>query len=95
MTITKTFKYGTITGIIEIEEGIAILRTNNFRVTKSMFDKSVADGKPNLFYDYKHNAMIEKYPGKTAIEIAALIETDLFSANLEAKKSVKFLEEKK
>jgi len=88
--IVKHKTMGTIEIRIDVDDGVAVLTTNNFRVTRQMFDSNKAQGKPNIFYNIKENAMIEKFEGLTAEEISARLDKDFFEADTQQAKASKY-----
>ena len=84
--ITKNYELGTIKIRIEIADGIAILTTNNFRVTRQMYDGAIKSNK-NVKWDINSQAMIETYEGKSADEIAVMLDHDFKVAKEEQRKA--------
>ena len=85
--IKKEIRMGTITKHFRVEDGVAIMTTNNPRVTFQVFQASSKAGKPNITYNHRLGAFIEKFPGKNENEIWELLEKDLKTANKEGRKA--------
>jgi len=85
--IKKTYRMGTIVVDFRISDGVAIMTTNNHRVTEQLYKKASNSGKPNMSYNYRLHTFIEKFPNKTEKEIVEMLDEDMKTADEEGKRA--------
>jgi len=84
-TISKLYELGN--GVLlkaKIADGIAIIISNVATEWRKQYFMAKKAGK-DVAWDYRKNAMIEKYPGKSAQEIEGLLDQDYKTAKKQQK----------
>jgi hypothetical protein len=74
--LTINFPQTGKSGLVMIRDGIAILKMNDAKVTRRLCDAEKKLGK-NVAWDEKLRAMVEAFPGKTALEIDNILTAEL------------------
>jgi len=88
MKITKNYELGN--GVMlkaVIDDGIAIIISNCATEWRKIYFQCKKDGK-NVIWDFRKNAMIEKFEDKTAQEIEVLLGHDYKIAKHEQRKAM-------
>lgn len=85
--VKKEYNLGEVIFTFRVSDGVAVLTTNNPQISRQLYENSVKAGKPNLSYNERLNAVIEKFPGKTTEEILSAIDIDLGTAKDEQQKA--------
>ena len=83
--IKKEFQMGSVILQFRISDGVAILTTNDPRITHQIYLQSFKADKPNINWNWRLSAFIEKFPNKKENEILELIKKDLEEANKKEK----------
>ena len=74
----KDLKTGKeITGVIKIEDGIAVTVFNDKTIANKLFINEFNHGNTNVKFDVSANALIEKFPTLTSTEIYNKIKGQL------------------
>jgi len=95
MKIIRNYELGSGVQLkAAIDDGIAIIISNCATEWRKIYFQCKKDGK-NVIWDYRKNAMIEYFEGKTAEEIEGLLAQDYKTAKHEQKKAMKYAEAKK
>jgi len=88
-TIKKEIEMGLdIKLFLIIDDGIAVMTSNYANQLKGIYFKAKQNGQ-NVSYDFRRNAMIEKFPGIKAEEIARRIDIDTQTAFKKQKETIK------
>jgi hypothetical protein len=58
-------------GVIYVQDGIAILKIDDWKVTKAMYDAESKDPNAKITWDAKRKVMIEFFPSQTEAQIVA------------------------
>jgi hypothetical protein len=88
-TINKEFKLGLAIFNFKIVDGVAIMTSNDPKVTKQCYENCKKQKEFEVSYNSRLNAMIEKFPGRKAEEIVKMIEIDMDNANKEQERASK------
>jgi len=74
--LTIHFPQTNKSGIVIIRDGIALLKMNDWKITKQLADAEKKMGK-NVAWNEQQKAMVELFPGKNAAEIENIITAEL------------------
>jgi len=77
--------YGKVGCLIKIADGGAIAKFSDLRLARDMFNAEKKMGNKNQVFEERRGLLIEKYPGKTGVEIAKEITTKFQQHNIKVK----------